>query len=861
MKNFLLSVLLAVTTLTTFAQCPGGVTPYGAADDMTITGAAYGHAAGYPGVSWYPAPDSVVTTNYPYYNSYQVYQLSRSENPGKLTVHATNADTLSVSFGINFPNNGIDLSGAATMSIDVDNSAQPTTPLYFTAVLTDVNGYQLTYMADTLSLYQSFYTNYNFNYKKQFTDTLSASDSTVLSSSYIGDIGNSHGNWPALGQSQYSTANAKQTVIFDFKNAWSINPGPSTSLPAGQTDNYPCSSSPYIVTIQEYAWYCPALTHSLFDMKHVKTISFYFNSEGVLHGKLTNPDLVGKFWNIDYPVFNGTVLLDNFTIGACDSVPPQCNVALSVDTFTNVSCSGVQNGSIVLSETGATAPYTYNMNGEIQQSNIFSGLSPGNYTIIIADANGCRDTVSQTITQTLFNVFIKADTSSCSSPTTDSLLTAVVSGGTAPYQYSWTILGNSAGDTQSIKYTGNSEYVVSVIDANGCTATTKAFIYLPGIIINTYQANDSLYVVPSGGKPPYTSYSWQVTSQAPNSGYPLINVPVISTNPYCIIDSAAYYTVTVTDAASCWTATTFPASAPVATYNLKGDVSNYNNQSSKVYLLTLANDSSVTVLDSLMTTGPSFQFSNIYDTSVYVYYVPDTSSSPFSLPTYYANIAGTTFFNNASLIVFHSRDTAITFASITGADDGASSLEGAITSNTNQRAAFNFRTAPTGSVAGIKMVLVDSLGNSARVSVTDASGNFYFHKLKAGNYTLWVDQPFFPNDKPPVVSITSTANNQSGQFILTSTSLQRVSSVTSITGAATTSAITAYPNPTTGNVTINSPEAGQVVVYNTLGELITTLAVQAGNTTIPLGNVPTGIYTVLVTGQNNTYTPIKIVKN
>ena len=89
------------------------------------------------------------------------------------------------------------------------------------------------------------------------------------------------------------------------------------------------------------------------------------------------------------------------------------------------------------------------------------------------------------------------------------------------------------------------------------------------------------------------------------------------------------------------------------------------------------------------------------------------------------------------------------------------------------------------------------------------------------------------------------------------------SSVTAITNATTTTAtaLTAYPNPTNGNLTITTPEACQVVVYNILGELITTQVVQAGNTTISLGNVPTGIYTVLVTGQNNTYTPVKIVKN
>jgi len=455
-------------------------------------------------------------------------------------------------------------------------------------------------------------------------------------------------------------------------------------------------------------------------------------------------------------------------------------------------------------------------------------------------------------------VVVKTDSSNnCSS--TDSLITAVASGGTLPYQYSWTWIGYPAGTTQTIKAT-SSEYTVNVTDSNGCTASIIASVFWPGIVIDRRQSNDTLFAIPSGGKPPYT-YTWQDSSQVANQ-YP-INRPIISTKPYCVMDSAAFYTVYVTDSVGCWTYYTFPASPDsIIKYNLTGNIPNYNTgQNAIVYLLIPAGDSSIIVLDSLFITSPTFQFSNLPD-SVYVYYVPDTAANPFSLPTYYSGSTGTIFFNASSPVVFNSADTTITLASVTGADSGGvSSLAGTITSAINSHpVAYNFRTGPTGSVAGIKLVLVDSLGRPVQTAATNAAGNFYFHYLKNGTYTLWVDQPSFPNDNPPVVHVTST-NNMSGQYTLTATSLQRVGGITSITGSSASPAFSVYPNPTNSTVTINSPEAGQVSVYSMLGELITTQPVAAGNATINLGAVPTGIYTVILMGQSAAYTPVKVVKN
>ncbi|ESU25432.1 hypothetical protein FSS13T_16650 [Flavobacterium saliperosum S13] len=57
-------------------------------------------------------------------------------------------------------------------------------------------------------------------------------------------------------------------------------------------------------------------------------------------------------------------------------------------TVTAANCSNQNNGSIDVSVTGGTAPYTYSWNNGATTQDI-SGLAPGSYTITVTDAVGC----------------------------------------------------------------------------------------------------------------------------------------------------------------------------------------------------------------------------------------------------------------------------------------------------------------------------------------------------------------------------------------------------------------------------------------------------------------------------------------
>ncbi|WP_316797612.1 SprB repeat-containing protein, partial [Pedobacter agri] len=65
---------------------------------------------------------------------------------------------------------------------------------------------------------------------------------------------------------------------------------------------------------------------------------------------------------------------------------------------TNIACNGGSNGSINLTPSGGTSPYTFNWGGGITTEDR-TGLAAGTYTVIITDVNGCTATVNATVTQ------------------------------------------------------------------------------------------------------------------------------------------------------------------------------------------------------------------------------------------------------------------------------------------------------------------------------------------------------------------------------------------------------------------------------------------------------------------------------
>lgn len=95
----------------------------------------------------------------------------------------------------------------------------------------------------------------------------------------------------------------------------------------------------------------------------------------------TRSGLAGGVYEVDIKDLKNCVLHQTFTL----PVPQPLNLTSNV---TDAACASA-TGLIVLTVTGGTAPYQYQLdNGAFQSSNTFAP-APGSYTLTVKDTNGC----------------------------------------------------------------------------------------------------------------------------------------------------------------------------------------------------------------------------------------------------------------------------------------------------------------------------------------------------------------------------------------------------------------------------------------------------------------------------------------
>jgi hypothetical protein len=232
---------------------------------------------------------------------------------------------------------------------------------------------------------------------------------------------------------------------------------------------------------------------------------------------------------------------------------------------TNVSCFGGNNGAVDLTVSGGVAPYTFLWaNGATTED--LSGLIAGTYSGTITDANGCTNSGSVIITEptALALTYVQVNVTTGNNGSID----LTVSGGTAPYTFAWS---NSA-TTEDVNGLVPGDYIVTVTDANACTATASVTLIDAAncqLTATTTVTNvlcfggntGSATVVPANGNAPYT-YVW---STSPVQTTATINTLV-----------AGAYNVTVTDSYSCTVTATAAVSQPTAALSVSISPVNYD---------------------------------------------------------------------------------------------------------------------------------------------------------------------------------------------------------------------------------------------------------------------------------------------
>lgn len=184
-------------------------------------------------------------------------------------------------------------------------------------------------------------------------------------------------------------------------------------------------------------------------------------------------------------------------------------------TTTNISCFGTNSGAISAAVTGGTGAYTYAWTPNVSSGPSVSNASPGTYTLVVTDANGCTATASTTITQpaSAVSLILSVSDMTCNNANNGSITTQV-SGGSGSYTYAWT---GSPATSPGLSSLSAGTYTVTVTDANGCTATASGVITNPAPIASSTTGTDvtcagaangtASVTSVTGGTSPYT-YLW-----------------------------------------------------------------------------------------------------------------------------------------------------------------------------------------------------------------------------------------------------------------------------------------------------------------------------------------------------------------
>ena len=240
---------------------------------------------------------------------------------------------------------------------------------------------------------------------------------------------------------------------------------------------------------------------------------------------------------------NGCSVTDNVVVINSD--------APTTNTFvTNILCYGLSTGAVDLEIIGGISPYVISWNNGSYLSEDLTDIPAGTYDFVVTDSANCQSTGSVEIYEpTLLTSSLVSVNSPLCSYSNDGRAIVQANGGTAPYTFAWNDILNTLNDT-ILTLSGDSDYYVTISDANGCTTIDSVQISsaIPVILTSTITdaictaSNGSIVISATGGAAPY-NYMW--------------NDPSSSTNDTLINLLPGSYSVTITDNNLCVFDTTF----------------------------------------------------------------------------------------------------------------------------------------------------------------------------------------------------------------------------------------------------------------------------------------------------------------
>lgn len=238
---------------------------------------------------------------------------------------------------------------------------------------------------------------------------------------------------------------------------------------------------------------------------------------------------------------NGCSMADSISIGG--PVP----LALIFSDVVDIDCTVNPTGSATATATGGNGPYQYLWNGQTLGATA-NNLLYGWNVVQVSDARGCTLEDSIFINQPNPMALTTTSTDVGCFGAADGSANVDVSGGTAPYTYTWS---NSSLNTDNRTGLSAGNYSVTVTDSIGCLAVATFTLQQSSPIITQFTevvATDcnngttgSLTAAAQGGTPLYT-FQWSTGNQQTDSTASRLDHL-----------TAGRYGVTITDANGCST--------------------------------------------------------------------------------------------------------------------------------------------------------------------------------------------------------------------------------------------------------------------------------------------------------------------
>lgn len=190
-------------------------------------------------------------------------------------------------------------------------------------------------------------------------------------------------------------------------------------------------------------------------------------------------------------------------------------------TSTPATCSTVSNGTLTVTPTSGSGPYTYALDGSafIPSANptfiTLTGVSSGNHSVVIKDNVGCTGTLN-----VIVNAGAGVNASAVFTPTNcpnvaNGTINVNTTTGTAPFTYS--LDGGpfipAASPLSTFLNVASGPHTINVRDANGCTGTTSVTITSGPALTGTFTStvtscpgvsDGTVTVTPTSGTAPYT---------------------------------------------------------------------------------------------------------------------------------------------------------------------------------------------------------------------------------------------------------------------------------------------------------------------------------------------------------------------